>query len=156
MYWGCLRTMFWTEYFCRGGMKWRESGENCITRIFVTCTLHQVKLEYLHVFLNVASCCATVTIYIYIYIYMTNKSIPSVATLCSYFWILLTHFFSRHVSAPRAIIRWITNIQFLCQVRLFYSTDPLFLVFHNELFMLLLVYILHIIREKRWVRSIRK
>jgi hypothetical protein len=39
--WGCLRTRYWGEYFDRGGTKWRESGENCITKSFVICTLRQ-------------------------------------------------------------------------------------------------------------------
>jgi hypothetical protein len=35
------RTGCW-EYWDRRGLKWAEGGENCITRNFVTCTLHQV------------------------------------------------------------------------------------------------------------------
>jgi hypothetical protein len=40
---------------------------------------------------------------------------------------------SQHVSAPRAIIRWVTNIKFLYFQKTSHSTDPLFFVFYNEL-----------------------
>jgi hypothetical protein len=36
---------------------------------------------------------------------------------------------SQHVSAPRAIIKWVTNIKFLYFKKTSYSTDPLFLSF---------------------------
>jgi hypothetical protein len=40
--WECLGTGCWGGYLDRRGMRWRENGENCITRSFVICTLHQV------------------------------------------------------------------------------------------------------------------
>jgi hypothetical protein len=68
--------------------------------------------------------------------------------------IFFTHIFSRHVSVPRAIIRRITNILFLCYVRLFYSTDPLFLVFYNELFILLLLLLIKFIHHYKIIKLI--
>jgi hypothetical protein len=44
--WGCLRTGCWGEYLARRGLKWRQSGENSITRSCVICTLRQVQFEW--------------------------------------------------------------------------------------------------------------
>jgi hypothetical protein len=35
-------TEYWGEYMHLRGRKWRETGEDCIMRSFITCTLHQV------------------------------------------------------------------------------------------------------------------
>jgi hypothetical protein len=40
--WGCLRTGCWGEYLDLRGRKWREAGEDCIMRSFITCTLHHI------------------------------------------------------------------------------------------------------------------
>jgi hypothetical protein len=40
--WRCVRTGCWGGCLDRIGMRWRESGENVITRSFVICTLRQV------------------------------------------------------------------------------------------------------------------
>jgi hypothetical protein len=40
--WECLRTGSWGGYLDQRGMKWWEGRENCITRSFMICTLHQV------------------------------------------------------------------------------------------------------------------
>jgi hypothetical protein len=39
--WRCLRTECWGEYLVQREMKWREVGEDCIMRSFITCNLRQ-------------------------------------------------------------------------------------------------------------------
>jgi hypothetical protein len=37
-----LRIGRWGEYVGQRRIEWREGGESCITRSFITCTLYQV------------------------------------------------------------------------------------------------------------------
>jgi hypothetical protein len=62
-------------------------------------------------------------------IYMT-KSIPAIATLCLFYYSSLS--LLTNVSAPRAIIRWVTNIEFIFRED-FLPNGSVVLVFYNKL-----------------------
>jgi len=42
----CLTTGWWWEYLDLRGKKWREDGEDCIMRSFITCTIHKILLGW--------------------------------------------------------------------------------------------------------------
>jgi hypothetical protein len=41
-----LRTRCWGEYLEQRWRKWREAGEDCIMRGFITCTLHKIRRQF--------------------------------------------------------------------------------------------------------------